>query len=228
MRSVCIFPLHNFASLAIETENFRARCRAWLMLELSLESILTVIVTTSPSPVHPSLELIDALLHSISTYAPELVRCRFVLVCDGFKPAAKNAFRSGKVDATAVAAYIKYKDELNKMVNRLRQEFPLGDTASEVSHFPYMEVLEFPENRGFGFAVKDALANVTTPLVCVIQHDRTFLRTVDIPTIARAIIESHGTVGYVLLPTRSTANYVHQQRSRLGTYGVKEASKLHA
>ena len=70
--------------------------------------------------------------------------------------------------------------------------------------------------------MRRALAEVSTPLVCVIQHDRTFLRPVDVRPIVRAIVESDGAVGYVLMPTRSTANYVQQQRSRLGEHGIRE------
>ena len=34
------------------------------------------------------------------------------------------------------------------------------------------------------YAVRAALGEVHTPLVCVIQHDRTFLRAVDVEAVA--------------------------------------------
>ena len=147
-----------------------------------LEDMLTVVVTTSPSPVHPSLELIHALLESVSRFAPDLAPCRFIIVCDGYKPAKKNAFRSGKVDPAAIAAYNEYKENLHALVEQLRAGVSSPDgngvPADDLmrtsppqlsSRFPGIEVLELSENYGFGFAVRRALAEVTTPLVCVIQ-----------------------------------------------------------
>ncbi|KAL1522528.1 hypothetical protein AB1Y20_017515 [Prymnesium parvum] len=172
-----------------------------------LPRLLTVVVTTSPSPIHPSTELIDALFASIARYAAELLACRTIVVCDGYKVAKRVAFRSGKVDAAAAARYAEYKRHLRAV-------------AAAGERF---ELLELEENHGFGFAVRRALEEVRTPLVCVIQHDRTFLRTVALEPIARRMLLAAGAVGYVLLPTRSTARYVHQQSSRLGAHGIKHA-----
>ena len=36
------------------------------------------------------------------------------------------------------------------------------------------ELLELTERMGFGFALKEALEHVVTPLVLVVQHDRIF------------------------------------------------------
>ena len=38
------------------------------------------------------------------------------------------------------------------------------------------ELLELEARHGFGHAVRAALARVATPLVCVVQHDRTMMR----------------------------------------------------
>ena len=199
-----------------------------------MEDMVTIIITTSPSPVHPSLELIDAVLTSISTCAAELLPCRLILVCDGFKAAKKNAFRSGKVDAAAITTYKEYKERLRALTAGLRGG--QGDTedggavgappAPGSGLFPRIEMLELTKNHGFGFAVRRALAEVATPLVCVIQHDRTFLRAVDVGAVVTALVESSGAAGYVLMPTRSTANYVHLQRSKLGEHGIKEVSHM--
>ena len=85
----------------------------------------------------------------------------------------------------------------------------------------HIQVLELASNHGFGFAVRAALELVTTPLVCVIQHDRTFMRDVDIEPIVRSMLEHQGRVGYVLMHTRSTGNYPVSQHSRLRSKGVK-------
>ena len=64
---------------------------------------------------------------------------------------------------------------------------------------------------------------MTTPLVLVVQHDRTLLRNVDIPELARHVLESAGAVGYALLPVSKHVDYAHQMRTWLGERGVKGA-----
>ncbi len=40
--------------------------------------------------------------------------------------------------------------------------------------------MELEERQGFGFAVLHAMPRVTTPVLLVAQHDRSFLRDVDV------------------------------------------------
>lgn len=179
-----------------------------------VSDLVTVILTTSPSPVQPGTELLEQVVRSMLTHAPALALSRLIIVCDGAKTAEgdKNKWRSAKVDETARANYEEYKA-------RLRAASEAGAAVSWMP--PRTEVLELASNHGFGFAVRAALELVTTPLVCVIQHDRTFMRDVDIEPIVRSMLEHQGRVGYVLMHTRSTGNYPVSQHSRLRSKGVK-------
>ena len=43
--------------------------------------------------------------------------------------------------------------------------------------------------------MRAALERVSTPLVCVVQHDRTMMRAVDLEAVARHVHASDGEVG---------------------------------
>ena len=89
----------------------------------------------------------------------------------------------------------------------------------------HVHLLELQEHFGFGFAVREALSLVTTEYVCVVQHDRTFMRPVDFARILRGMDAHAAQVSYVLLPTTSTGSgsqYAHTQRSRLGQMGIRD------
>ena len=170
----------------------------------------TVILTTSPSPMMPSTELLHTVLRSFGTYSPALCSCRLIIVCDGAKPAAKSNFRSGRIDDMARASYVEYKARLRHLVQEPSFEFPNA------------ELLELQQHHGFGFAVHAALQRVTTPLVCVVQHDRVLLRPVDFGAICNHLLQqADEAVGYVLLPIRATTNYPHRVRVRLGERGIR-------
>ena len=77
-----------------------------------LAELLTTIITTSPSPVHPSSELIMQVIDSMEHHAPALAACRTIIVCDGCNVHAKCKYRSGMVDPVALERYHEYKQRL--------------------------------------------------------------------------------------------------------------------
>ena len=229
-----------------------------------LAELLTTIITTSPSPVHPSSELIMQVIDSMDHHAPSLAGCRTIIVCDGCNVHAKCKYRSGMVDPAALERYHEYKRRLRHALatrpstgrepisgappaspalpapaplHGLPQPFASGLTPSSTDlsvedwtcvhcsncnwqrrreckrcltprDVPIpervggrFELLELPSRNGFGHAVRAALERVTTPLVCVVQHDRTMMRAVDLEAVAQHVHASDGEVGYVLLLT---------------------------
>ena len=186
-----------------------------------LSALLTVIITTSPTPAHPSCELILQVIDSLEHCAPPLAACRTIVVCDGCNVHPRCKFRSGMVDQDAFERYQEYKQQLRSVL-AARDVHPsivaAGATVHPVTSSPAtagarpvpiadgrFAVLELATRHGFGHAVRAALDAVSTPLVCVVQHDRTMMRPVDVAEIARAVLASDGRVGYVLPPTRATA-----------------------
>lgn len=170
---------------------------------------LTFVLTTSPSPVCPSTELVDLVLASLLEHAPACQSCHLVIVCDSAKLGTKLVFRSGRVDEAAWTAYVEYKQRLQSRASA--DSFGFGSA----------EVVELAEHHGFGFAVHAALQHVRTRLVCVVQHDRALLRPVDLPEICDAMLSPTSRAAYVLLPTRATADYPHKMRVRLGERGLR-------
>ena len=180
---------------------------------------LTVIVTTSPSPICPSTELIETILASLALHAPCVTACRLILVCDGAKIGAKQVFRSGHVNEASWTSYVEYKQRLHERVR------------SDGFGFHRAEVLELEEHHGFGFAVCAALQLVSSRLVCVVQHDRALLRHVALPELCRSMLALSDAVGYVLLPTRATTDYPQRMHKKLGERGMKPPAssiELHA
>ena len=187
---------------------------------VELAALLTVIITTSATPAHPSCELILQVIDSLEHCAPELAACRTIVVCDGCNVHPRCKYRSGMVDQDAFERYQEYKQQLRSVLAEREDTRPVPIAGSRFA------VLELATRHGFGYAVRAALDAVSTPLVCVVQHDRTMMRSVDVTEIARAILASDGRVGYVLLPTRATRNYRVQMTSRLGERGVKLGDAL--
>jgi hypothetical protein len=120
-------------------------------------------------------------------------------------------FLPGKVDDVRRANYEGYKEALRAKV--------------ALAGWEHVELLELEQHHGFGYAVREALALVDTDYVCVVQHDRTFMRQVNLASVVRGMDAHHELVGYVLLPTSSTGtgrHYTHTQRSRLGQMGYRD------
>ena len=87
------------------------------------------------------------------------------------------------------------------------------------------ELVELEQRHGFGFAVRRALFHhVHTPLVIVVQHDRTFCRSAQFleDIVVKMLAEGEdGCIGYVLLPITSTNKYSNQWQTKLGQVGIK-------
>ena len=180
-----------------------------------LADILTIVLTTSAAPIHPSTEIVDQVLSSLSHHAPALLPCRMIITCDGcsdVREGQKLKYRSGIVDAAARAAYNEYVDTLRE------------SAAGGGRHGFAFELLELRRRHGFGGAVRAALSLITTPLVLVVQHDRTLLRPAAyLEELAWHVLGSDGAVGYALLPTSKHVDYVDRERMLLGMRGVHGA-----
>ena len=180
---------------------------------VDLRQKLTIVITTSPASDHPETNLIELVLKSFEL-VEGLSGCKKVIVCDGYRIWKDCNFRNGRVDEIRLRNYEEYKSNIKKMSER-----------SE-GLWQHSTIMALTEHHGFGFAVKAALDLVHTDYVCVVQHDRTFMRPVDFVEILQGMEKEGDRVGYVLLPTSSTRNYAHAQRTRLGQYGLKGAALI--
>ncbi len=84
-----------------------------------LAAVTTMIMTTSPIPTCPAIDMISITLDSIYRN-PQMRSVRLLLVCDGCKVQKQNAFRSGRVTADAYAKYVQYKANLRAEIESQR------------------------------------------------------------------------------------------------------------
>jgi len=169
------------AAAGIAYVAYRRATRGWRLCDK-----VTVILCTSPVKTNPSTALIEETYGSMVHYAPALAGCATIVICDGYKVRAAPKYRSGQVTEAGAAAYEAFVAKLRAL--------KLG------------RLVRCEERQGFGFALKRALTHVRTPYVVVVQHDRNFVRAVDIAPIVRCM-EAHSDVKYVGLPTSTTLHY---------------------
>lgn len=173
---------------------------------------LTILITTSPLPMNPSLGLLEFVLRSMSR-VPGLMETKKVIVCDGCKVrtrfgggASESLWRAGQVTKEALVKYEEYIEALRERV----EHAPADDC------FHNTEVLVLDERQGFGFAVKEGLKAVQTRFTMVVQHDRNFkdAEMPDIPGLLDVMREHGDSVKCVCLACAPLLDYVHRMKSR--------------
>ncbi|CAK8997716.1 unnamed protein product [Durusdinium trenchii] len=190
--------------------------------EPCLSSLCTIITTTSPTPVNPSTELICSTLDSLAENAPDLLLCRHIIVCDGYRSGSDSKFRSGVVTPERAYAYEQYMDALELLAHK-GQETSVGHAENQTpSVWKNVEIVRLAERQGFGFAVKAALELVTTPFVCVMQHDRTFMRPFRDALVLLKAMMQESRLKMVGLPTTTNdpTKYMTQAVTKLGEIKV--------
>lgn len=165
--------------------------------EDGLSSELTVILATSFTAACPATKLIEATVSSFG-FVGGLSSCRLVVVADGYRVSSRRRTKAGRLLESDAAPYTAY-------VQALRD---LAAHAPASSPWSRAHVLELPSHHGFGWAIKAALESglVKTPLILVVQHDRSFMQAFDMVRAVRCMLADER-VKYLLLPTRSTTNH---------------------
>ncbi|KAL2131500.1 hypothetical protein VTI74DRAFT_4965 [Chaetomium olivicolor] len=156
--------------------------------------LLTLIITTSPTPSAPSTELLSQILLSFREHCPELTRCRVILVLDTYDHISSTArLKKGHVTADGAQKYAEYKEnakrlileeyvpgERNLFVEHGEAEFGSVAYAQQTNTVPLtltrtkdgrVLFIEPSQRLGFGLAVRSALRLTATPYVWIQQHD---------------------------------------------------------
>ncbi|KAJ9156699.1 Feruloyl esterase [Pleurostoma richardsiae] len=167
-----------------------------------VSSLVTVIITTSPTPSAPSTDLLSTALASFRLHCPELAESRVVVTFDAYDQIVSKArLKKGYATAEVARDYVEYKENAKKLII---EEFLDGDvddpwtksTAEAEYGSPCIETnvvsysisqsssrrvtfIEPFARLGFGLSVRSALRLVETPYVWVHQHD--WKLTSDIP-----------------------------------------------
>ena len=215
-----------------------------------MANLLTIIITTSPIRSNPETELLEKIaetfIHAGEEFAYE---CPKVIVCDGVRRTSdqeggrdtdqsttaasdnskngqtqpgpkvtkkhntdKQAMRNGIVNSDQAERYEQFKANLQKLCQE----------AGPRSFFANTTVHELEERQGYGFALRHALRHcVHTPFVCVIQHDRTFMRPTPMTEVLDAMW-NHPNIKYVGINMRSNLTYRDTVCSKYGGAYVEE------
>ncbi|KAK2072010.1 hypothetical protein P8C59_006388 [Phyllachora maydis] len=158
-----------------------------------ISSLLTVIITTSPTPSAPSTELLTAVFASFAAHAPALLACPVIVVLDAYdRVAPRNRLKKGTVTPALAAAYAAYRRNVKALVCAAYRapgapltatadaEFGLAPTppathrvglALSATADARVVFVEPVARLGFGLAVRSALRLADTPFVWVHQHD---------------------------------------------------------
>ena len=209
----------------------------------SVSNLLTVIITTSPTPSSPSTELISSVLESFRLHCPELAATRVIVVFDTFdRIAAQNRLKSGSATPEVAQNYTSYKDNVKSLV--LREYVGGGDqdhvknleqvTGTAEFGSPYDEnnsvelaisrtkdkhvtFIEPAARLGFGLAVRSALRVTETPYVWVQQHDWALVADIPLQPLLEAMQTSTADEN-----TRTPIKYVSFPSIRMVRYAVSD------
>lgn len=207
-----------------------------------LEELLTIIVTTSPIRSNPSTELLERTFDTFRFAGNEFAYdCPKVIICDGCRVLeddtsdgdekkdedrpkitrkysnVKQTLRNGIATVEQAKNYAAFKRRLHELCK---------DSQTTKSPFCNTTVVELDERHGYGFALRHALYNcVETPFVCVIQHDRTFMRPTPIKEVVSAMT-SREDIKYVGMSMKSNLNYYDIFSSKYSRRACAELKKM--
>jgi hypothetical protein len=198
--------------------------------------LVTLIITTSPTPSAPSTDLISGILDSFKRYCPVLLFCRIIVVFDTYdRVSERMRLKKGQITADGARAVELYKTNVKRLI--LNEYYPKGEGASQVAvhgqgvaeygspHLAENHValstsqtedkrvtfIEPTGRLGFGLAVRSALRMTETPYVWVQQHDWPLVRDIPLASLLEVMqasdADSNVPVKYVCLPAVRMLSY---------------------
>ncbi|KAF5612265.1 feruloyl esterase [Fusarium subglutinans] len=159
--------------------------------DATVPKLVTVIITTSPTPSAPSTELVSAVLQSFEKHCQALTLCNAIVVFDTFDQIVPTArLKKGQVTPQQAADFDEYKKNVKDLIltkyRHVGAEFTQRRATAEYGSPNPQNTVDYtisqtgdkkvtfiePSRRlGFGLAVRSALRVTQTPFVWVQQHD---------------------------------------------------------
>ncbi|OTA92210.1 hypothetical protein M434DRAFT_31996 [Hypoxylon sp. CO27-5] len=200
----------------------------------SISDLLTVIITTSPTPSAPSTELISTILSSFRIHCGSLLCCRVIVVFDTYDHITLHArLKKGQVTTDGARTFDLYKQNVKELIlnefggNESPQNLARGQGEAEFGYsgvktnFVPFSLSQTTNNRvtfieplkrlGFGLAVRSALRLTETPFVWVHQHDWPLVSDIPLDPLLdiMRVTETDETVPvkYVCLPSVRLLTY---------------------
>lgn len=180
----------------------------------AVSDLLTLVITTSPTPSAPSTELLSGVLDSFRTHCDVLLRCSVIVVFDTYEQLTETArLKKGHVTSETADKYDAYKENVKKQFLKVfakdaadttglietTDEAEYGSPGSPLLATPVPFVLSstadgsvrFIEAQGrrlgFGLGVRSALRAVQTPYVWIHQHDWRLIYDIPVASLLGAM-----------------------------------------
>lgn len=161
----------------------------------ALSTLLTLVITTSPTPSAPSTELLSSVLQAFQRHCPAITACRVIVVFDAYDQIVSHPrLKKGQVTQEHASNYVLYKENVKSLILNefLNTDAAASDWVQSTAEAEYgspflirnavdllisrtanhrVTFME-PEKRiGFGLAVRSALRITETPYCFIQQHD---------------------------------------------------------
>ncbi|KAJ3005142.1 hypothetical protein HKX48_000845 [Thoreauomyces humboldtii] len=200
---------------------------------------LSLVLTTSPSPFHPALDLLETTLGSLDL-CPGLSSCNLTVIFDGYRRRQSHRLKSGNVTHALADAYEEYYRRaltwLQKWVHRrsgrdytwteTHEDLKSGpsttspvvmhlleSTAAEHGRHAPLRCIRYHDQIGFALAVRTGLDYVATPCTMVLQHDWAFVKPVPIDSLVCTMM-SNPEIKYVTFPSSRCLDYASNKRHK--------------
>ncbi|KAK3303151.1 uncharacterized protein B0T15DRAFT_420113 [Chaetomium strumarium] len=189
----------------------------------TVADVLTLVITTSPTPSAPATELLSHIIASFREHCPKLTECSVILVLDTYDHISTTArLKKGHVTAEGASTYAEYKENAKRLI--LQEYAPscshhtgrdlvvdygeaeFGSTAYAQqtnavpltitrTHDGRIVFIEPSQRLGFGLAVRSALRLTRTPYVWIQQHDWTLVSEVPLCPLLEIMQKQSKTAG---------------------------------
>ncbi|XP_037042450.1 uncharacterized protein LOC119078846 isoform X2 [Bradysia coprophila] len=186
------------------------------MSEPDIETgLLTIIITTSPTPSAPSTELVSSVIDSLPS---SLHKLNLIISFDGFTISSdsRGRLKKGQIPQSMAETYPPYIENVKSLFNTVVTPERFDDSTnafiSEAHnasglHEGHITFIRHKYRQGFGFSVKVALDYCRTPHVLVMQHDWKFVTPTPPLHDLLNIMITEDEVNYITFIARLTVGY---------------------
>jgi len=178
---------------------------------MSIEQLLTVVITSSPVRSNPSTRMLLECLTSLDIHG-DLSQCRKLIMCDGFKVREQSQRKLGIVTDEEAVLYREYIQSIACM-------------CREKSTLQRTRVVQLAKWQGSAYAIREAIeGHVQTPFVIIVPHDCIIARPVRLDAVVAMMHANADRVNYVKIGQPKHKDYAEAvcarvPRSRLGPHG---------
>jgi hypothetical protein len=174
---------------------------------------MTILITTSPVPSNPSTDMLCQVIASFKK-VKGLAECPIVITCDGCKLTKRNVWKAGKVTEDGATNYAEYIERLKALVCSNGGKIVTQSSKDQVEEQDSgvgtcgsgMKLVILEGRHSQALAVKAGLTQVSTPFVCVHQHDLLFIYDFGLGK-ALDVLEAKNDVEYVGMPLLCNLGY---------------------